>query len=124
MNRESKSHSIIQTYSNFLEDFFGGICIRSFLANLSPFKNISSHVDLSDTLTKVHRCHLPIITNEEVIFGIGKNEYNLKEGILYEVNNTDYHYVNNNSSKNRIHLIIDILQYKYNRNILKLYKDT
>jgi hypothetical protein len=121
MNRNCEISILIKPYYNFLENFFGGECIRVFLAQLRPFKNIGRHVDCNDTLTKVHRCHLPILTNNNVIFGIGNADFNLKEGILYEVNNIDPHYVNNNSNENRVHLIMDILPFKYNCKILKSY---
>ena len=58
----------------------------------------------------VNRVHLPIVTDDEVLFYVGGEERHLKEGEIFEINNhNDLHWVRNNSKIDRIHLLIDWL---------------
>jgi hypothetical protein len=120
MNKESNLHEYVKAYYEFLETFYDGTVIRSLLVRLKEFSTISPHVDLTDTLTKVHRCHLPIITNKKIMFCIQNNFYHLEEGKFYEVNNSGVHSVTNDSDKGRVHLMIDILPNKFNMKIRKI----
>jgi aspartyl/asparaginyl beta-hydroxylase (cupin superfamily) len=55
-----------------------------------------------------NRVHIPIITNKDVFFKIEDQIKQLKEGEMWEINNSErLHSVENNSNKDRIHLIID-----------------
>jgi hypothetical protein len=69
---------------------------------------INKHKDGGDTLTLVHRIHVPIITNEDTLFTCGDETINMKEGYAYEVNNQRYHSVVNNGNTDRVHLLIDL----------------
>lgn len=93
-----------------LENTYKGKCVNLLLTKLTPKENILSHIDMK-YLKYIHRFHLPIITNKNVIFILKKESFNLKEGFLYEINNTIEHGVENNSLKDRIHLMIDILPF-------------
>jgi aspartyl/asparaginyl beta-hydroxylase (cupin superfamily) len=53
------------------------------------------------------RTHIPIITNSEVTFIVGGETKYLKEGEIWEIDNSKEHSVNNNSNVDRIHLIMD-----------------
>jgi aspartyl/asparaginyl beta-hydroxylase (cupin superfamily) len=68
---------------------------------------IAKHIDQKKILQLPNRIHIPIITNPDVITYINKNEHYMKEGIIYNFNNTMSHEVINNSHKDRVHLIID-----------------
>lgn len=118
MNRDSGFHEYVKSYCNFLENYYDGDVVRIILIKLRANSRIRRHTDAHKILIESHRCHIPIITNNNVIFGIGDNEYNLKEGIIYEVNNTINHYVINNSDQDRIHLLIDVLPKKLNVKVL------
>jgi aspartyl/asparaginyl beta-hydroxylase (cupin superfamily) len=48
---------------------------------------------------------------------VNKETINMLEGNLYEINNTKWHNVKNESSDNRIHLIVDIMPNDYVENI-------
>jgi hypothetical protein len=100
-----------------LENYYDGRCLNVMFANLPSGEEIKAHVDNSDLLKSIHRCHLPIQTNEDVIFYLDRQPYHLKEGIFYEINNTILHSVSNNSSEDRVHLIIDIIPNCNNSNI-------
>lgn len=74
-------------------------------------KSIDPHVDdFGEELrnTSLH-CHIPLITDEKVIMGFGEegkeNEYHLKAGHLYSMDETIRHYVHNYSDVDRVHLL-------------------
>lgn len=75
---------------------------------------IEPHWDVG-FLKLVHRLHVPIITNEDVVFTIGEENFYLEPGWLYELNNQFRHSVANNSSQSRIHLLVDLLPKDDNR---------
>lgn len=91
-----------------LENYLNGRSVSIIFANLLSFGKIPSHID-EKYLRKVHRCHLPIITNDDVTFYVDREPLKLKEGVFYEINNQLPHKVENNSLQDRVHLIIDIL---------------
>ena len=80
---------------------------RVMLASLPAGCKIDEHVDLFYHLTQSRRIHLPIFANENVEFIVDNVKVPMKEGKLIEFNNNKIHSVKNNSSSNRIHLIID-----------------
>jgi hypothetical protein len=84
-----------------------GFIARTLFARLSGHGKIDQHTDGLFSLLKCHRIHIPIETNEEVVFTIGGEDKVLKEGEMWEINNATLHAVENRSDENRIHLIID-----------------
>ena len=84
-----------------------GYFIRMILVKLLANGSIPHHVDQGETLSKSHRMHLPIITNEQNLFSVGDTEMHMKAGELWEINNRREHGVVNGGSENRTHLIID-----------------
>lgn len=97
--------------SNYGEGYF----IRVLIVKLKANTNIEPHVDNGYSLMTSKRTHIPIITNSKVTFTVdGETKY-LKEGEIWEINNSKVHSVDNNSDTDRIHLIID-----YTKNEKKL----
>ena len=84
-----------------------GYFIRMILVKLLTNGSIPHHVDQGETLSKSHRMHLPIITNEQNLFSVGDTEVHMKPGELWEINNRREHGVVNGGSEDRIHLIVD-----------------
>ena len=84
-----------------------GYFIRMILVKLLANGSIPHHVDQGETLSKSHRMHLPIITNEQNLFSVGDTEIHMKAGELWEINNRREHGVVNSGSEDRTHLIID-----------------
>lgn len=84
-----------------------GYFVRVLLVKLKANTKISSHIDNGKSLINCKRTHIPIITNDLVTFTIDGETKNLKEGEVWEINNTKEHSVDNNSNMDRIHLIID-----------------
>ena len=92
-----------------LETLFGGKVGKAMFAKLSANKNITIHKDCGYYLNSVHRCHIPIITNEQVMFTVGDETISMKYGSCVEIDNNIDHGVMNNSDQDRVHLIIDII---------------
>ena len=92
-----------------LRKFYGhGNVIRAILVNLPAGAKIEPHVDGGDVFNRCHRVHLPIFTNEKCIFTVNEENLNLKEGELWEINNSSkFHGVVNYGQEDRIHLIVD-----------------
>jgi hypothetical protein len=99
----------LKIIKNKLTKIYGnGFIIRAILVNLKSKSNIGKHIDNGKSLSICHRIHIPIITNKNVFFEIDKEVKNLKEGEMWEINNSEkIHSVTNNSNKDRIHLIVD-----------------
>jgi quercetin dioxygenase-like cupin family protein len=86
-----------------------GYFIRATLVRLKAGCSIDEHQDMNFSLTHSHRVHLPIITNDRVLFTVGKETINMREGQLTEVNNRRRHSVHNEGPEDRVHLILDFV---------------
>lgn len=84
-----------------------GYFARLILVRMAPESTISGHVDNGFSLSRAHRIHLPIKTNQSVSFSVGNSTRMLPEGELWEINNRRRHSVKNNSKEPRIHMILD-----------------
>jgi hypothetical protein len=95
--------------NNKLKKTYGkGFIIRAILVMLKSNSKINKHIDAGKSLSICHRVHIPIITHKNVLFEIDNEIKNLKEGEMWEINNSEkMHSVVNNSNINRIHLIVD-----------------
>ena len=74
----------------------------------------SDKIDKDIESGKIVRVHIPIRTNEDVIFTLYEstkdkvgNEHNLKTGHFYYTDVSKPHAVQNNSNTDRIHLVVD-----------------
>ena len=79
------------------------------LIKLKAKKNISIHFDSGDYLMSCRRNHIPIITSDNVFFGVGNEKIVMQAGECWEINNSRPHFVENNSEIDRVHLLIDIM---------------
>jgi hypothetical protein len=86
----------------------GSVISKCLFPSLKAGGLISPHYDSGPTLELIHRIHVPLVTNEDVIFTCGGEELNMKEGCAYELNNQRLHSVVNNGKEDRIHLLIDL----------------
>lgn len=99
---------IKETLIDQLEEIYGaGEITRLIISKLLPNSEVGEHSDTETLLKYSHRVHLPITTNEQVVFKINGQGHNLKEGVLYEISNLDPHSVINPSAQDRIHIIVD-----------------
>ena len=76
--------------------------------SLSPNSRIKWHCDKNESFYFGSiRMHIPIITNDDVIFRILNSTLRMKEGELWYGDFTFPHQVINNSNSSRIHLVMD-----------------
>lgn len=103
---EDDIHQLEQTLFN---DFGPGRLRDVTLVKLLPNSDIGEHYDGDCAeLAGWQRCHLPIITNENVIFHVGETSEHLKEGKLYQIDNLNkLHSVENKSDQPRIHMMLE-----------------
>lgn len=115
INNFETNTSIIE-YKNIckiLEEMYKAKVVRSELVKLKANCSVGIHMDSGDFLKYARRCHIPIITNENVYFKVLNTSINMKEGTCYEINNAMPHGVENNSNYDRVHLIIDLMPNEY-----------
>jgi hypothetical protein len=93
----------------FLADVYGpdGISVRCLLTRLGAGLRIPLHRDNGFSLLYSHRIHVPIASNNSVFFTVGGEEIAMKEGEVWEINNTREHAVRNDGETPRVHLIVD-----------------
>jgi hypothetical protein len=84
-----------------------GYVVRALLVRLRAGGVILEHVDSGYLLMNSRRIHIPIVSNEEVVFTVGDEACVMKEGELWEINNARTHKVENPGDSGRVHLIID-----------------
>jgi hypothetical protein len=80
---------------------------RVMLARMAPGGVIHPHRDQNPAAKWPHKVHVPLQTNDEVIFFIDGTGYHLGEGEAVEVNNMGLHAVENRGTADRIHLIFE-----------------
>lgn len=111
VNYETYNHykSIIDQYLDIISNYFTIKDYTVLIVNLKPKGIINPHTDNGSRYFELgHRLHIPIKTNENVSFTVGNTTMNMKVGGIYEINNLTTHSVKNNSTENRIHIIMDI----------------
>jgi len=84
-----------------------GFPVRILLVRLTAKGGIPQHVDTGYSLTTARRIHVPVVTNEGVVFTVGGEPRSLSAGEIWEINNTREHSVENTSDRDRVHLIVD-----------------
>ena len=84
-----------------------GYFVRAILTRLIAGGMIRPHRDYGESLTRSHRYHYVIKTNEQVQFGVGSELRHLAAGEVWEINNRLLHGVQNLGDEDRVHLIID-----------------
>jgi hypothetical protein len=84
-----------------------GYTVRALLVNLKAGGRIPPHEDTGYSLMASRRVHIPIISNDRVVFTIGGEAKVMRQGELWEVNNARVHSVLNDGESDRVHLILD-----------------
>lgn len=80
---------------------------RVMLARMAPGGVIKPHRDANPAAKWPHKIHVPIQTNDKVVFFVDGIGYRMPEGEAFEVNNMGVHAVENNGDSDRIHLIFE-----------------
>jgi hypothetical protein len=99
----------LEILTNQITELLGEGHIQScIMVNLPANKKIAKHIDTFKFAKIFKRLHIPIQTNENCNFFIGKEMKNLKVGEIWEIANDEYvHWVENNGDIDRIHIIVD-----------------
>ena len=96
---------VVDYIAKYYQD--NGFVVRLLFAKLLAGGKIPKHTDAGYSLLNCHRVHIPIITNDKVIFSVGGEERKMQVGELCEINNGTVHTVENRGDEDRIHLIVD-----------------
>lgn len=86
---------------------FGEVCGRSRLMMLDGKAEVPLHCDINNYWYSRVRVHIPITTNEDVIFHCGDKQVHMAAGESWIFDSWKNHTVVNSSSKQRVHLVID-----------------
>ena len=99
----------LKDIENILKNQYGhGQIIRALLIMLKMRSSITPHIDKGFSLELCRRILIPITTTPRVFFTIDNETKCLKEGEMWEINNSEkYHSVSNKSRYARVHLVVD-----------------
>jgi hypothetical protein len=84
-----------------------GVYPRVMLARMAAGGVIQPHRDANPAAKWPHKIHVPIVTNDQVVFRVEGAQYVMPEGEGVEVNNMGTHAVENRGDTDRIHLIFE-----------------
>jgi hypothetical protein len=87
--------------------YANGAFPRVMLARMPAGGVIQPHRDANPAAKWPHKIHVPIQTNDQVLFRLGNETHHIAEGEAAEVNNMDVHAVVNGGTEPRIHLIFE-----------------
>jgi hypothetical protein len=103
----------IDTFLRNIEPFYknhygNGYFIRVLITRLKAKSVILPHIDEGTSLSNCKRTHIAIQTTPDCTFNVGDEVKHLKEGEIWEINNSKKkHSVVNKSNQDRIHIILD-----------------
>ena len=107
----------IKQLEHLFKNFYGqGFIVRLIIVKMLSNATIPTHTDRGNSLTIGRRHHIPIITNDNVIFTVGGESKYMKLGEIWEINNQLPHAVVNHGDKDRVHLIADWITKKNEKN--------
>ena len=84
-----------------------GVFPRVMLARMRPGGVIHPHIDANPAAKWPHKIHVPLSTNPDVACFFGSQEHHFPVGEAVEVNNLGPHWVKNQGSTDRVHLIFE-----------------
>ena len=111
----NKLQPILKQIVSDIKKFYGYENLKLTAILFSELKKggiIPEHVDEGKMLTTHHRIHIPLVSDPAVKFTIDHKDYYLEPGHGYEINNQLLHEVKNESNIARIHMIIDLKEWK------------
>jgi hypothetical protein len=110
---DSEIWKLVRPIVNYLEDIHDGKVGRIMISKLLAGEDVDVHMDPGQYAGVVRRNHVPIETNDGVIFSVAGESVNMKEGECWEINNNKPHGIKNKYKLDRVHLIIDVIPNKY-----------
>lgn len=111
-SQDAELFNMVEPIIADLEKIHDGVRGNVLFIKLKANKEIPSHQDGGTYLINSRRHHIPIVTSDQTYFTVGSERINMNAGECWEINNTRFHSVENNSGIDRIHLLIDIMPNK------------
>ncbi len=84
-----------------------GVFPRVMFARMAAGGIIQPHIDANPAAKWPHKIHVPLTTNDKVLFWTGDTAHHFPVGEAVEVNNLGPHAVRNDGDGERIHLIFE-----------------
>ena len=82
------------------------------LSKMAARTHINAHRDIEEEVASVAfnqvRLHIPITTNDKVVFFVGKDQLQMKAGRLYYADFAKTHWVRNDGDEARVHLFLEL----------------
>lgn len=91
-------------------EFFNPQFPKVMLAKLAAGHAIDPHYDGAGSNQRVHKIHVPLVTNPGATFLVDGANFHLAAGKAYEVNNIASHGATNGGTEDRIHLIFEVFE--------------
>ena len=109
--RPTKYADKLPTFKAVL-DAFNCEAGRVRIMKLMPGSIIREHRDTYDEVSDYAfgqvRLHIPVVTNDKVVFTVDGKNIKMKAGRLYYVNFSKKHYVRNDGNEPRTHFVLDL----------------
>lgn len=96
---------------------------KAMLAKLAAGYAIDPHYDGAGSNQRVHKIHVPLITNPDAAFVVSDQRFHLEVGHAYEVNNIASHGAANHGQQDRIHFIFEVFEGAYASGVAQLETD-
>ena len=90
---------------------------KAMLARLKAGHSIDPHFDGAGSNLRVHKIHVPLVTNPEAKFLVRDELFHLEVGRAYEVNNIVSHGASNLGAEDRVHFIFEVYEGDYGADI-------
>lgn len=90
------------------------------LLKLGPHSHIKPHTDFCLSYEEgTFRVHIPIMTHDKIIFNIDGKQVKMREGECWYGNFSKTHFVENNGTTDRVHLVLDCKRNAWTDNVFK-----
>lgn len=109
ISEDKKLLELVEPILIDLERIHKGTRGNVLLIKLKAREDVAMHEDTGNYLMMSRRNHVPVITTGDVIFGVGSERISMQPGECWEINNYRFHWVDNNSDTDRVHLLVDIM---------------
>jgi Aspartyl/asparaginyl beta-hydroxylase and related dioxygenases len=87
---------------------FGRVRIMKLMPGSIIREHRDTYEEVSDYAFGQVRLHIPIVTNDKVVFSVDGKPIHMKAGRLYYVNFSKKHFVRNDGDAARTHLVLDL----------------
>ena len=90
---------------------------KAMLAKLAAGHHIDPHYDGAGSNQRVHKIHVPLVTNPDASFQVNGESFHLDLGKAFEVNNIVSHGARNDGDQDRVHFIFEVYEGDYQNDV-------